>query len=323
MKIDCHVHIVGNGSAGSGCRIFVRKVQHKILVRVMLGSLGLPPDLLDGDLDRVYAGLLLRWVRESSLDRIVILAMDYVHDEDGTRREDLGSFYVPNDYVLQLARENPAEFIPAVSIHPARADALDELDKCIAGGARVMKILPNCHNINCSDRRYEKFWRKMADARMPLLAHTGGELSLPVINKAYADPAVLTLPLECGVPVIAAHCATSSHPFDADYSEKFLGMLKKFPNLYGDSSALNTPFRSKHYRRLIDSGLAERIIHGSDIPIPVSPFWVYGRKLIDRQKYSEIKKIKNLLELDYQIKLALGFPERSFEALGNLFFPPG
>ena len=52
----------------------------------------------------------------------------------------------------------------------------------------------------------------MAEARLPLLAHTGGEHTVPVVNAALADPKLLRLPLECGVTVIAAHCATKSGP---------------------------------------------------------------------------------------------------------------
>ena len=48
---------------------------------------------------RTFAGL----VRESSLDAVVLLAHERVHDPDGTPREDLGSMFVPNDVVLDLA----------------------------------------------------------------------------------------------------------------------------------------------------------------------------------------------------------------------------
>ena len=109
------------------------------------------------------------------------------------------------------------EFLPAVSIHPARPDALDELERCLAKGAVMMKCLPNCHNINCNDRRFTRFWERMAEAKLPLLAHTGDEHTLPVVRPEFADPRILTLPLECGVTVIAAHCATKSGLFTPEY----------------------------------------------------------------------------------------------------------
>ena len=155
--LDFHVHIVGTGASGTGCWLRVG-VMHRPLAAMMLRGIGMPPDSFERNFDALYAEHLLAQVRQSSLGAAMILAHDEVYDSGGQRRPDLGSFHVPNSYVLQLAREHP-EFLPAVSIHPARPDALDELDRCLADGAVAMKCLPNCHNIDCNDRRFTKFWR--------------------------------------------------------------------------------------------------------------------------------------------------------------------
>src|SRR3954470_3495679 len=146
QPIDGHVHIVGNGTGGTGCWLRVRG-WHRPLAGLMLRHVGLPGSAMKGDLDRLYVERVLDMVRTSSLGAAVILAQDLVYDESGKPMEGVGSFYVPNDYVLKLAREHK-ELLPAVSIHPARPDALEELDRCIAAGAVMMKCLPNCHNIN-------------------------------------------------------------------------------------------------------------------------------------------------------------------------------
>jgi hypothetical protein len=171
-RIDMHVHMVGNGVAGSGGWLRL-KGWHRWLAGFMLRQLGVPATALEGDLETIYAEHLGKLVRESSMNAVVLLAHERVHDPDGTPREDLGSMFVPNDVVLGLAKRFP-EFLPGVSIHPARPDALDELERCLEGGAVLMKCLPNCQNIDFSDRRYEAFWKRMAEARLPLLAHTGG-----------------------------------------------------------------------------------------------------------------------------------------------------
>ncbi len=93
----------------------------------------------------------------------------------------------------------------------------------------LMKCLPNCQNIDFSDRRFRQFWERMAEAGLPLLAHTGGEHTVPVINAALADPRLLRFPLECGVTVIAAHCATKSGAFDPDYFDAWVAMLARIP----------------------------------------------------------------------------------------------
>src|SRR5213592_2429112 len=217
--IDMHVHLVGNGTGGTGCWLRVRG-WHRPLAAIMLRHIGLPRGAMKGDLDRLYVERLLELVRGSSLGAVVILAQELVHDEQGRPIEGKGSFYVPNDYVLKLAREHP-EFLPAVSIHPARPDAIEELDRCIAEGAVMMKCLPNCHNIDCGNSHYTRFWERMAETGLSLLAHTGGEHTVPVIRKDYSDPRILKRPLEIGVTVIAAHCATKSGLTNREYFDVF------------------------------------------------------------------------------------------------------
>jgi predicted TIM-barrel fold metal-dependent hydrolase len=242
-----HVHIVGNGLRGSGCWLKVGTA-HRPLAAFMLRHIGIGVSTSAPEFDEAYANHLAKLVRESSLSTAVILAQDAVYDASG-RKLDFGSFYVPNDYVLKLARKHQ-EFLPAVSIHPARADALDELERCLAAGAVMLKLLPNCHNVDCSNARYKKFWERMAAVKLPLLAHTGGEHTVPVFDKKLADPRVLRLPLECGVTVIAAHCATKSGLTDPDYFHVLGKMFAAHSNLYADTSAFNVPIRGRARSRL-------------------------------------------------------------------------
>ena len=319
--IDMHVHIVGDGSGGTGCWLRVSG-WHRPLAGFMMRHIGLPGNAMNGDLDRLYAERLLHLVQESSLEAIVILAHDQVYDARGQRMEGVGSFYVPNSYVLDLAQQHP-EFWPAVSIHPARPDALEELDRCLEAGAVMMKCLPNCHNIDCNDRRYARFWERMAEAGLPLLAHTGGEHTVPVVRKEFSDPRILTLPLECGVKVIAAHCGTKSGAFDPDYFEVFAEMTRKFPNLFGDSSAFNVPIRGRRVPRCLREPLASRILHGSDFPVPSFGHWSFARGYISWSDFRQCQRISNPLERDYQLKRAMGFSAESCARVRQLLRKPG
>jgi len=310
VRIDMHVHMVGNGGAGSGGWLRL-KGWHRALAGFMVRQLGMPASALEGDLEKIYSEQLLELVRESSLDAIVLLAHERVHDPDGTPREDLGSMFVPNDVVLDLAQRHP-EFLAGVSIHPARRDALEELDRCIAHGAVLMKCLPNCQNIDPSDRRYVPFWRKMADARLPLLAHTGGEHTVPIVNKKFADPKLLDTPLECGVVVIAAHCGTRSGAFDRDYFDDWAAMLREFPNLYGDISAMVSLNRCAHLKDCRQPEIEPRILHGSDFPVPVLGHRLWLNGSVEHERFRRIRKIDNPLERDFQFKKALGFSDEVF-----------
>ncbi len=182
--------------------------RYRLTGELMRRCIGMPVGVGHEDFDEIYVQRLVDHVRNSSLDHALLLAQEEVYGEDGKRR-DFGSFHVPNDYLFSVCAENP-EFLPAVSIHPARPDALAELERCLALGARALKLLPNCHGLNCSSPRFDSFWERMAEAGLPLLAHTGGEVTVPVVSKAYEDPRVLRRPLEIGVKVIAAHAASGS-----------------------------------------------------------------------------------------------------------------
>jgi len=314
--IDMHVHIVGNGSGGTGCWLRVTG-WHRPLAALMLRHVGLPADAMSRDLDQLFIARLLEQVRSSSLGAVVILAQDEVHDDQGRVLKDVGSFYVPNDYVLSLAQKYP-EFLPAVSIHPARPDALEELDRCLARGAVMMKCLPNCQNINCNDRRFTRFWERMAEASLPLLAHTGGEHTLPVVRPDYADPRTLTLPLECGVTTIAAHSATKSGLFDPEYFNVFAEMTQRFPNLYGDTSAFNVPMRGRHVLECLCEPLLSRLVHGSDYPVPVNGHFAWGSGFVSWRDFRRCQRNNNILERDYQLKLAMGFPPEHFTRISGL-----
>lgn len=319
MKIDLHVHVVGNGANGSGCwyrpRGWTRWAEP-----LMLRSFGLPRSSLRKDLDTLYVDRLLSFIRTSSLDAAVILAQDEPYDPSGRKLDGTGSFYVPNDYVLDLAKMHP-EILAGISIHPARPDALEELERGLAGDATLLKCLPNCQNIDWSDHRYTRFLERMAAAGLPLLAHTGGEHTLPVVAPHLADPRVLVRPLEVGVTCIAAHCGTAGSPFDRDYFDIFINLLARFPHLYGDNSAFNVPtrrVRTSHLNQCQTASHRGRILHGSDAPVPVLGHSAYVRGHISRRAFKQSRQETNPLERDYQLKRALGFPEESFTRAAEL-----
>lgn len=324
MKIDCHVHVVGNGTGGTGCWYRPRGVT-RYGAPYMLKAVGLPPAALTGDLDGLYAQQVLQFIRESSVDAAVILAQDEPHRDDGTVIENVGSFYVPNDFVLNLARRH-REFLPAVSIHPARRDALEELERCLAGGAVMLKCLPNCQNIDWNDRRYTRFLERMAESGLILLAHTGSERTLPVLAHHLADPRVLTRALEIGVTCIAAHSGTGMMVLDPDYFEVFVEMTRRFPRLYGDNSALaafNFRFRRSAWKRMLEPEVSARILHGSDVPVPVTAalMWAFG--MMSWRDWRATSSTANPIERDAQIKRALGFGDETFTRLAGLLRKTG
>jgi predicted TIM-barrel fold metal-dependent hydrolase len=320
VRIDCHVHLVGTGTGGSGCWYRphgLTRFGEPILLRTM----GLRAADLRGNFDEIYVEALRRQIVVSGIDAAVILAHEEPYRDDGTLIADTGSFYVPNDYVLGLAARH-REFIPAVSIHPARRDAMDELERCIEGGAAVLKCLPNCQNMDWNDRRYRPFLERMAGAGILLLAHTGSERTMPVLQPRFASPRILTQALEIGVTCIAAHCGTGMMVLDPDYFDDFVAMTKIHPNLYGDNSALaglTLRFRPLQMARIReDPELAARLLYGSDLPVPPNGLVMAALGMIGWSDYRESRHEKAALARDVMLKRALGFPPETETRLAGL-----
>ena len=250
----------------------------------------------------------------------MILAQENPYTERGEKMERAGSFYVPNEFVLGLARRH-RELLPAVSIHPARRDALDELERCLSEGAVMLKCLPNCQNLDWNNPRYTRFLERMAESGLILLAHTGSERTMPVLAPQLASPRVLMRALEIGVTCIAAHCGTGTIGIDPDYFDEFVGMTRRFPRLYGDNSALAAwtfRLRPRTLRRMIRPDVAARILHGSDVPVPVSGAALWAMGMLDWRAWRASGRMANPIERDAFIKRALGFPPESFTRLASL-----
>ena len=318
MKIDAHVHMVGNGLKGKGSFLKIKSPIQRILASLMLKQLGLRQrDLYQSDLESLYLNLILKWTQESSVDKVVLLAQEQVYEENGTARPDLSSMYIPNDMGLGIAKNNH-QILPAVSIHPARVDALDELARCKELGAVMLKCLPLYQCIDCNNPKYSQFWQRMADLNLPLLAHTGGENALPVYRKELAAPNCLRLPLECGVNVIAAHAAATYNTWISDHRPTIKKMLREYPNLYVDNSGLHVPFRALYFKQFFLEEFQGRIIHGSDLPVPVMGIWPFLHGLISSSDYKKIRKLTNPIERDIAIKKAIGFSDDCLTQLSKL-----
>ena len=318
LKIDCHVHLVGDGSSGSGCWFRLDTLFRRLQARGMIRGMGIDSAYLSGGLDDVYVEKLASLVRESSLDAAVLLAQDIPYDDAGNPLREKARFHVPNDYWFKVGADHPDVFIPAVSIHPGRRDAMEELQRCIDRGARVLKLLPNCLNIDFSRESFRPFWNRMAESAMILLSHTGGEKTLPVINPKLADPEYLRSPLDCGVTVIAAHAAGRTGIFDPDYTDALIDLFAEYPHCYADNSALCSLNRARTLPRILKEEVMPRIIHGSDLPVPImgSGPWMDG--VIRWKDYRRCRKISNAIERDYQLKRAIGFSEETFTRMGEL-----
>jgi hypothetical protein len=317
MLIDCHTHIGGLGFGGTGCRISEPTLR-RISFRLMIRKLGLTAEDLATRADQRIRELCDRHLSTArEVTHMVLFAHDWIHDDAGRPLKRRSQLHTPNDYVLKIAAADPRVLV-AASIHPYRPDALDELTRCLEAGAVALKWLPNSQNIDPGDRRCRPLYRLMAERGIPLIAHTGGELTVTVLSRRLSDPRSLIAPLEEGVPVIAAHCGGNSL-FDTDHVRVFARMARKWPNLYGDTAALCcSPIRARTLAYVLrEEGLLPRLIHGSDYPIPATPWSLIGRVPFGR--LWELNKVANPLDLDVALKRAAGVPQQVFDNGNRLF----
>jgi len=102
---------------------------------------------------------------------------------------------------------------------------------------------------------------------------------------------------------------------DPDYLDVFEAMTARFPHLYGDNSALAAPnfrLRPSALKRLTTGPLADRILHGSDLPVPVSGLLAWAFRMMPWRDYRAAAAIPNPVERDAFLKRALGFSEETF-----------
>jgi uncharacterized protein len=307
-KIDVHVHLAGVGSAGSGCWMspaFKRRWTF-LLLRLRYG---ITPRQMRASADGDWAAGLARRVRESEMDHAVALGFDGVYGADGRLDRARSQMVVPPEWVFEVCRRHP-ELLPGPSVNPGSAGALERLEECIEGGAVLLKWLPATMAIDPADRRHLPFYRRMAEARLPLLVHSGGsENTFREVAPELKDIRRLELPLEEGVPVIVAHTgAPVWYARDEDQLPLLKALLRRHPHLWVDNSGMSNPSRYRLLPRFADDPeLVERTLHGSDFPVPSNAFY-YPRRL-GAQRVLRLDRLRNRIQRDVEIKRALGYPD--------------
>lgn len=117
--------------------------------------------------------------------------------------------------------------------------------------------------------------------------------------------------------MIAAHGGGSDLRNWGKHFNGFVEMLLHYPNLNTDTSALCLPPRIPYLLKLLRiPEIHDKILHGSDYPLPISAWYFLG--ILPIRTILEIDRIPSTIERDYRIKKALGFPNKIFTAAWDL-----
>ncbi len=341
--VDHHTHLAGIGSGGTNAFVNPKMRTwahpfHHLKFKVYLSAAGVE----DVDhADTKFVERLVSLVEHNEFrGKHRLLAFDKNYLPDGTVSLEKTEFYVPNEYVFELAARFPDFFVTTISVNPYRADALAELEKFAALGARVVKWLPNAMSIDPADERCDPFYQKMKELDLILLSHGGEEKAVEAAeDQKFGNPLRLRRPLEAGVKVIVAHCASLGASEDYESRDKplvsnfdlFMRLMndKRYEGLvFGEISAMTQFNRiGKPLTTVLErEDLAERLVNGSDYPLPAVNILIRTRDLVkhgyltsdERESINEIYDYNPLL-FDFVLKRTIKHPTKGTSLPASVF----
>ncbi len=344
---DAHCHVFGNGDSGQG--LWINPAMERIwsplqyVQRLFYMNAGCAHDS-PGRIDASVVDRLLNQCEAMPEGfRAMLFAFDWARDDAGNPVRERSTFFVPDAYAADLAQRHRDHFVWAASVHPYAPDARDRLDAAKARGARAVKWLPSAQNIDPASKRCDRFYDKLVELKLPLISHAGDERAVQGHGEHLGNPLLLRRPLDAGVQVVVAHCASLGMGRDLDRGGglvanfELFGRLMDEPrpraNLRGDISAVTQGNRMD----VVEVLLARRdwhlrLVNGSDYPLPgilplVSLPALVARGLLDPNAAAPLTELRNhnTLLFDFVLKRSLardgaGFAPAVFAT--RAFFAP-
>lgn len=341
--VDYHTHVAGVGTGGTGNEVNPkmrtwRHPFHRAKFAVYLSAAGVE-DV--GRADAEFAERLVSLVSHiEQRGKYRLLAFDRHYRRDGTFNSEKTEFYVPNEYVFDLAARHPDLFEPVISVHPYRADAVEELERWARRGGRMVKWLPNAMGIDPSDPACDSFYTKMKERGLILLSHGGEEKAVEAKeDQRLGNPLLLRRALDHGVRTIVAHCASLGENEDLDDPGRrrvhnfrlFMRLVedRRYEGLvFGDISAMTQFNRiGEPLSTVIErEELHGRLVNGSDYPLPAVNLLIRTKPLV-RAGYIEEAEATLLREIygfnpllfDFVLKRRLKLPGTQRRLPASLF----
>jgi mannonate dehydratase len=326
---DSHAHLAGVGdSCGGRCGAWFNPKMNSILHPMLwlhkqfIMNAGGVRDPNEG-IDQQYIDRMRELLAAMPAGvKIMLLAFDYAHGEDGKESLEDSTFFVANDYAADVCRRYPDSFEWFASVHPYRQDAADEVHRAAAAGARGMKWLPSSQLIDPASPLCKPFCDAMAETGLPMVAHAGAEKAVPGGRQEDGNPLKLRYALDAGVKIIVAHCASDGRDTDLDKGangpvvksyELFARMMDETRYeglLFADISATTLLTRGWALRAVLERpDWHHRLLNGSDYPLPGvmpmnSPHALALSRVLDTDVLPFLHELKlfNPLLYDFAVK---------------------
>ena len=336
---DTHVHVFGDGDSGSGLWFNPRmsslwNPQEYVRRKIYINASCI--DDRPGRIDLSFDAKLLAQARGMKPGfKAMLFAFDWARDEAGAPMREMSTYYASDDYMAKKAAEHPAHFEWVASIHPYDPQALQRLDAAVERGARAIKWLPTAQNIDPASPRLDAYYARLAALKLPLITHAGEEQAVVGFGEHLGNPLRLRRPLEAGVRVVVAHCASLGHGEELDTAPKtgdkppgnfaLFARLMDEPQyrdrLYGDISAVVQANRVEVLEPLLSRrDWQPRLLNGSDYPLPgvvplIDLHKLVSRGLLDAGLVEPLRALRhsNVLLFDFVLKRSLAFKGQRFD----------
>jgi uncharacterized protein len=157
------------------------------------------------------------------------------------------AYRLPNDRVLQWARESDGRLYPYCRLDPAD-DPAAEAERCLALGARGIKLHPRAQAFTFAHPAADAIWKVAHEAKVPILIHAGRGMprmdSLADLALRYPD-----------VVLVLAHAGIADQGM-------FASRLRDHPGVFYDTSTFSVFDLLELFARVP----AERVVFASDVP---------------------------------------------------------
>ena len=284
---DAHVHLMGEGDSPSGIQLNPRMRSaaspSHYARRLFFMNAGCAYDVEGKNIDRAYVRRMLNLLGGLRAGmKLMLYAFERAYGEDGKPDFERTAFHIPDGYARELAAEYPSFFEWVCSIHPYRADCAEALEQARKDGARAVKWLPSSMNIDPASPRCDRFYEAAARLDMPIVSHAGQERAVLGGSQEFGNPLRLRRPLDAGVRMVVAHCASMGRDVDTDKGangplvdsfalfSRLMEEKRYEKKLFGDLAAMTQWNRAgPALVQVIErEDWHPRLLNGSDYPLP-------------------------------------------------------
>jgi predicted TIM-barrel fold metal-dependent hydrolase len=187
------------------------------------------------------------------------------------------SYRLPNDRVLEWARESEERLLPFCRLDPAE-DPLAESERCLAAGARGIKLHPRAQDFVFDGKDMDGVFSLAESAGVPILIHAGR--GLPPLAEGLVDLALR----HPGAVLILAHGAICDQGI-------LTSRLSDHPGVLYDISC----FFPLDVIELFARVPAERIVFASDPPYGMPATTLYLALRVARQAGLDVATTRGIL----------------------------